>query len=565
MIKNMKGISGFTEISVYLFLIFIFPFLFIPYGLDYTDGPFHFLAYNGDRPLIGLRFFYTFGGALWSRLFGDTVLSYRIITVILLIFSHFVPAYVILRNKVQFKNILKYVALSVILTIGTFIYIFGWDIQTLFILSILFITGYKFLNNPSWKIILLLGLLSAILVAIRFPNIVVLVPVFLLIIFNKYPNQTIKKKAVLFMVYLFSFIISFFLIYLFHHKLNQIGIVGNPAIFGFMEATEKLQGDTAYSITELMGTYIRHGFRIIEMTGVVLVFVVIWKYKERFRLKQWMIIAIALMFLMIYFYLYVLTSSYHYYLSFFYSAIAFIILFYLLYKNIGEGNSNIVLFLLFALLIGFIPSAGSHPGLLKMSRAFLFMLPVLLYFLFNYLPKEDRRGAYIFLIIVAAFSVFHKTINSETYEDGRIPQLEATVNHPKLKGIKTTWQRKEQIETILNVRDSILKIEPNSDFFYYGKGIHLFRYLTNSKQHYSAHSPLNSFKLDVNSKEQIDALMDYLNQKNSKTYVFLLFGYPEEHDPMEGGEMEIKLNEKGHKLISSGDKWRLFKPGYKPI
>jgi hypothetical protein len=107
--------NRYFEYLIYLFFIFIYPFLFIRYGLDYSDGPFNYIGYIGHgNEYFNFTFLSISIGAWWANLFGDSIISFRIFAIILTIFSVTIPVSVFLRNGYILRLKLRYLALALI-------------------------------------------------------------------------------------------------------------------------------------------------------------------------------------------------------------------------------------------------------------------------------------------------------------------------------------------------------------------------------------------------------------------------------------------------------------------
>jgi hypothetical protein len=114
---------------------------------------------------------------------GDSVISYRFLAGMLLITMHSLPALFIIKLQEYWNNKLRFIAISIIFA-SAFpgFFILSWDVFLWFFLSLIYITGYFFIRKGGLSYILVMGLLTGIIIAVRFPSITVTVPILFIVI-----------------------------------------------------------------------------------------------------------------------------------------------------------------------------------------------------------------------------------------------------------------------------------------------------------------------------------------------------------------------------------------------
>ena len=545
------------EIPIYLFFILVYPFLFITYGLHYTDGPYHWVAYNGSRPPSDMTFLYAIFGNAWMHIAGDSVLSYRILSAILIVVMTSLPTLIILKMENSWKEKLRFISIGVILITTMAGYALGWNDFSRLFLSLIFIIAYFYIKKDGLLYLVILGIFTGIVVAIRFPNITIIIPLLLIIVTKDlYSKSNFSKILTKTSVYVLSsgFIYSLLWVGFIEYGGTDYSDYQVNASITSISLGKLFDQESGYFLLILLRSSVRSGFRIIEMIAVITLIMLIWQRRSMIIEKSWMVNIGIITFFCIYFYNYVLGSGYHFNLSYFYSAFIILMIALLFYDAKKKKNYNMMLFCFLTAMIGFVSAAGSNTGLRPLAGTYVFTFPIILFYVMKIISRDQRKIIYILLSLVVFFSLLDKTIIGNTYEDGKIWQLKATVNHPKLQGIQTTEARKQQIEDILGVVDSIKVKKGEPLFFFYGGTSHLFSYLTDSWQHYG-----QPFNMSYQNTNHAEAFGNYISRTETKPYVFLIFGYPEiKYDYLDGGLINEKLGLNSYTLIREGHNYQLF-------
>jgi hypothetical protein len=544
-----------VEVPAYLFFIFIYPFLFISFGLDFGDSPYHYLTYAGFRPVSSYTFLSTVLGNGWMRIVGDSYISYRILAVMLTLVAHIIPVLVLIGSDFNLKEKLRYLALGIVFSSAISFNLLNYDIFSWLILSFIFVTGYLYVQKSKSWLIFILGVCLAIITAIRLPSIVVIIPILIIIIANETKNnsgilKTGLKIAILIVTAgVFYYLLRF--IFYHNHTVTQIAKHSGDTLTLWEFLKEK-----TYYVIKLFPRYLSNGIVIFEMIGVILLITFIWNKFRLITSKIWIHYLFLISFLFAYFLFYVLRSNYNFNLSLFYSALTLFFIFNLLFIAIELKKSNLILILCFTAMIGFVAAIGSNTGLLKMAGVNTFVLPVILLLTIKSIPTRLKGGFYVLMSLLFFFSVTNKILVGKTYEDGRILQLNSAVDQMKLKGIKTSDDRKIQIEEILATIDSVRQTDAKSKFVFYGTTSHLFAYLSDSPQLVQL-----PFSMVFNDSLKAKALGHIISEGDLKPFVLLVFNYPEIDANMDAGLIGQQLESRSYSMFKSGNNYQFY--GYK--
>jgi hypothetical protein len=550
------------EIIFLIIVIILYPFLFIFFGLDYTDGPYHYLAFEGLRTTGYSTFLSTYIGYLWTNFFGNGLLGFRGFAAFIMLVTQIIPAIVILRSNTDLKTILRFIAIGVFFSTAVSFNLLQWDVFSWLVFATILTLIHLYLLKVKIYFVVIFALLTAIAAVIRLPNILI---VFVLIILfigkGILDNEHSGKTLIRIFLYLGVSIITYYLFWWFIFKSNDFfnsnfqanNELSTNAITNPMQVPEILR--MFFYVLKLIPRYLNDAIIVLQMLGILTLITVIWKKSDVFFFRRWIKYAVLIAVLFSYFFLFVLRSNYNINLSLFYIAFALFSLIILAWQAKMNSNNQQVLFYILVVLTGFISAFGSNTGLLKMSGALLFVLPVLLTLLSKSIDKFYAKGYYTLILLIVFFSIVNKVIVGKTYEDGRVFQLTKAVSHPKLKGIVTTDERKKNIEEILTVIDSLKQMESNPNILFYGVKSHLFRYLTNSKQLFS-----HKFVMKYDDELQAEALSNNLVNAQVKPIVCLIFDYPEKikDSKLDPGLIGLKLIENSFTMFREGNNYQFY-------
>jgi 4-amino-4-deoxy-L-arabinose transferase-like glycosyltransferase len=541
-----------AESAAYLLFVVVYPFLFMRFGLDYTDGPYHYLGFSGLKPAGDSTFLYSWLGAAWTSLAGDHLISYRYLAATITLLTISLPILLICR-KTEARLKLRYLAVGSVLTFSLSYYLVNWDLFANLFLALIMIAMWYYLKDAKWHWVALTGLLTALLTAIRMPGMLVIVPCVIVFASNGIVSGKQHQKWIWHTAIFLAVAISGYL----GLKLwgSTVAFTGNSTGLNLSGAMAPLSNpESAYSFSNLVIRYIQSGFRILEMMGVMVMLVVAWHYRTTILKGKVLVILFILLIFASWYVVSVSRSIYNYQLSYFYSAFTLLLIALLIKKGAYPGSSTLIIFLVFALLVGPIAAAGSNTGLLKTGNAYLIIVPVLLVWMHQKLAPGWQRPFHLLLAVTIGLTLTGKLVLNDTYEDGKLWQLTATVNHPKLIGIHTTPLRKHQIEEITRFTDSVMRTEQSRNVLFYGSKAWLFRYLYNMPVPYR-----HPFWMAYDNPSQAKALTDYLVSNKDLEYIVLVFDYPENEDTLNGGLIEEALSKQDFTAMYEGLNYRIFR------
>lgn len=532
--------NSYFEYPVYIFFIVIYPFLFIQYGLDYTDGPFTYIGYAGHGfEFFNVTFLSVLIGSWWASIFGDNIISFRIFATLLDIISIIIPVLFLLRKNQSLRIRLRYLAFAVIFSTTLTCYILNYDAVSLFFLS-LTVTGFLlYLRNGGYLLLILTGALTALVVSARLPSIVVIFPVLSILCFQIYTKKISARDGV---ILTGGYIITFAATFLLSRKLFITTGTSSPQL------------GATHSLFNILKSEVRDGAILFEMMAVLSLLALIYNKLRALSMSAVYIRVILSIIISLYFFVRIIPPLYNWNISLFYSAIVLWILLVLLYDSYRKNNHDDIAVYLFCIMLGFVPALGSDTGLLKLSSGYIILMPVLLYKFRNILlPKEDVVNIRLLALFVICLSIFNKAGLGRTYEDQPIRLLTAEIDHKKLRWIKTSKERKDQIESVISKVNQLRESDPHSNFMFYGSKAYLFTYLTDSEIPYST-----PFYMTYQNKEDEQRMSNYLSENSARPYVFLIFDYPDKPVDMNGYLIAECLKRHGYKLTYNGLNYQIY-------
>ena len=517
---NFKAIKS-SEIVINYILIIGYPLLFISFGMDFTDGPWNIRMTQSPEPLMPY-WLSAKTTKLWVYVFGDSMISIRIVYYFTLEFIIFLIMFTFFsnKNKLQFS---RYGIVSVVLIIATTSYTFNYGTTTVLFLTVLLICLIQFIKTNKLIYISVLGIVSILAMLARFPNIVIIPLLFFLLglfPFIRY-NETSKFLKNIFtlvlkiwLVYAVSILTTLLLIqFLFISPQNYFYAI-------FETLSSESQSDKYHSLKRLLISYNRDLFEIAKYLSVLVLMAITYQFSvDYLKLKKW--VRIAAIFSFYLFFLYTNNpGKYNYGFNLNIAALTIFIILILGYTFYKEKKYLHVYILFVILSLIFIPAAGSNTGFLKVKSFSSIVLIFLLFWNTKTNRKTSLQKCFIPTLIfsVMAYSVYNRV--SWFYGDyDNIKALKYTVNHEKLSYIKTTSYRKELIEKVIKELYKLNKRD--SDIVFFGEAGQMFYYLFEtpslSKQ---------MFYLEPDDKNVIKPLESIIINENRHPVVVIIYGKP---------------------------------------
>lgn len=192
----------------------VYPLYFIQYGIDFTDTFFHFNNVEQFRNTkvfdSSMTFLSTYVMYLWSSVFGNSIIGYRFLNILLSVSALFLPI-LYFRKQLKIKIFLIYsfvVSVSFIATLKSNI---GYDsISDFFILNAFF-SFLLYLYEGNLKVLILSSFFISLAISSRLPD-VLLLPLFVFILFLFSIFKIQSWKSFFSVLFVYSFVL-FFLIF----------------------------------------------------------------------------------------------------------------------------------------------------------------------------------------------------------------------------------------------------------------------------------------------------------------------------------------------------------------
>ena len=543
-----------------LFFILAYPFLLLPYGLDFTDNPYHFVAYTGQRPPDVMTFFYAVPGKLWLSVFPNSVWSLRVFGTLLWMAMHIVPPWFILRRvQAPFLQVLLLLSLG-ILVAWAIPRGHGYDRVANFFGALLFTGTALYLLDKKAGYLPIVGSLAAFFVASRLPNILVLLPIMVVVTWGIYSSGA-QQKAVRAiyanLLFLLSFFGVFFLLYAFFGQERALASPGG-VFQDFLVQIQKQRANFSpqYEVSNLLKAYLRDAQTVLKVVSLLCILAVAWK-TVALKAGRWGIfVHIGLLALFSYYlYRYTLGTAYGREFSLFASAFVLTVIGLAVGTAFLRKEVHGLQMALVAVSFGLVSAVGSNTGLHKMLWSYSYVLPILAYYPLRHLSVRDKYFFVSLLVGLGVFALIEHTLTGYRYQDGHWYRLRYEATHPKLRGIYTGPLRADQIDELLAQVQQIKKRDPNATVFFHGKHAWLFRYVEGTENLYP-----QSFHMHFDDPREADLLRRHIASSRVKPYICLVYGYGESAFVQNPGLIGDILEEQGYAPYAQGNNYEIYAP-----
>ncbi len=494
-IKNRK--FAILVVVSTLFIIIAYQFYFIFFGLDTQDSFFHITRMVYDDSYV-LAFLSYKSGYLWSLIFGKHILGFRILNMLLYILMLLSPLYLI---KEAWKKLYLYLSLVIV---NVFFALMNWNIlgyDSFSFLSIIIVAvlTINYLKEYSYKNLLLLSISVAFSIAFRFPNIV-LIPIMSLVIVC----QGFYFKKINFVKHNLTFLFSIGIIYslLVLWSYNSFGLFKEEFIKALRDTNEQ------HGLSKLINTYIYHLGKIIRNASVIIAFYALYVYLKPVKYK----ILFHTLFLLLglyLFYKYIYGSSYNDRVALFMGALIFSIsiihLFYS-YKIEKKITLNIIVILVLISLL-FVPSMGSKSGL-KYSGIFIVFFP----YLYSVIDFKAKSFFIIILFFLAPLAVKERL--SIKFMDKNHNQLTTRYKLPSINGVLTTKARVDLSESI--AEDYKKHKNDEQEIVFYGLNSYMYNYVFGEDK-----LPFKTYRMDLDHEKEINLALSMVTDQNKPTFFII--------------------------------------------
>ncbi len=448
-------------------------------------------------------------GHWYTELFGANLISYRIGAYIISVVTCILP-YIVLLDKYERKNNLFYFVFGFIsflsLTPG---FLFHIDLFSKLFFCILACLLSLFYKKNNCFYVLCMGIISILMVIIRFPNILV-VPfvVILLFIITIYINSNTNKSTNIKNCLIYeSLYVGLLCVGILLYSFLMNGNLWGYALSIINDLHHPTMG--GHSIDMLFWCMFRDFDSVLVYFGILVLMFFTYKISIQYdKKRQYVILTGALLFFIFMLYRDITYTFYNWQVNLFLvSYVCFILLYQLYYHKFG-----IVEFVLLGCAV--LSFLGSDTGLYKFAPILLCFLPIITSNIENSI--KFNKFALVVSVIVLLFVLFNYT---KGFDEDRIYKMTATIEGvPGLEGIRTTPKRCDWVKTIYNKCDSILNETDN--VFIYGNKCHIFRYSTKRNPRFTT-----TMMMSLNNEQEINNVIKPYVYKETPVVV-CVFAYP---------------------------------------
>jgi len=498
--------NKYPTVSWIIALLFavLYYLFFAQFGIDYYDTFYHinlYLSSSKDPMFFGS----TIIGNLFYTVFGSELILFRVFA-FLLIISMFILPYFFLRDKF-FKYTPVFFILLVLIYAPTHHNYLSYDVFTIFFLTVFILLLFLYNKNSSYCLLITLSLVSAIVIAVRLPNLTILPFSFLAFLITFYNNK--QKMFIHYTIYLFAVMVFYFLfVYLYYDNLVN-----------FKEAFKaaSLNKGESHTFMHLIKVYSKSVFIILIF--IVFLLIVNHVYTKYSKL-------LSLLFFTVGYYFLVFEYQFSYRLGAFLHALTIFLILQLWFKDRSNIKKNLLFMILITFVFSFVSSLGSDTGMHKSSYIFLF-LPIFLGYL------EYKKFYYYLLSIMLVFSITQRI--GKTYYDEPSIYCDTSFEMNGLKYVKTIPQKHEAINEIYKEINLLKDQGYEIDFF--GVRSHIFVFLNNQSQ-----NTYSSFFMNNLDKNEMQITKDLINKKSEQKHIIVFIN--SKNTPQRHGVEKLLLDYK---------------------
>jgi hypothetical protein len=359
-----KTITIFKSNEVLINFIFIlgYPLILITYGMDYTDGPWNMRMAQSPESLMPYWLTATIS-LLWANIFGDSILSFRLLgyiskEVIILIFYF---AFFYNKNLLQFS---RYAFVSIVVLSLPNSGNFQYDLATLLCVSILLVCLLKFTITENFFYIILCGFISTMAMLARFPNIVIIPATFVLLAiysFIRHSNTIPSSKkrwlilCKLWLVYGSACLLTMALFSIFVSPYTYFNSV-------FENLSTLANTERYHSVQSLINSYFRDIYAISKYVILFYLMSIAYNYfVNNLKINKWLIS--ILVFIVYFYFLSISNTGFFIWRRLHITAFTFFLILVLLFDSYKKRKYLHLFIILSIVALLFIPSFGSNTGI----------------------------------------------------------------------------------------------------------------------------------------------------------------------------------------------------------
>lgn len=543
----------------FLLLILPIPFVLSIYGYDWVDTFYHFMHYRGWPCNMGfIVFLYPYLGRLWAELAGFSLLSFKMLDALLLVVMHVSVPFYLCRGASERSRLLM-AAAGIVIASSIAFFSVGYDSFSCLVVSWVVLAAWRYLKGGGLAVVVLMGCLTALLTAIRFPGVSMVVPVVLLIA-SCVPLQGMGWRKAALHIVLYCVSLGLLYVLLFQAFAMQAAAAsdgtGMEGMVHYIRSSLSEETTANHPLRLTLMRYLRDARRIgVNMAVLSALFLLWYAFRDRFRRSSVWDLSMLLAFGVGLFFVTRPFSDWSFPLNLLISTCGFLLgaaACLLAWRN---GRPAWVQITLFMLCASFVPMAGSNTGLIKTALLLSYGAPVFCYFCLCLLHPRVRRYLIGIALVTTSFSLYYKLHEGTALLDGRMSEMTATVDDPRLAHIRTTPVRKAGIEELVAAVARYRARSEDGSVLYYGTESYIFRYLDPSPAYFrSEHT------MFFGDRDDVENFRRWMDDRSRRPLVVLVFGFPESVRSLDGRDIEKRLLRNGYSLSHTGGFYKIFVP-----
>jgi hypothetical protein len=468
-------------------LVLFYQFIFLFFGLDFSDSFYNINNFirigNANAEVNPNYFLSSYLGYYWSAIFGTHVLAFRTFNWVLNALLLLSPLLLIQRK--DFKYFLVYFVITGIILAPIFgLNILGFDSFTNLFVVLSLVLLIRYISNPGTGLLLLLGGLSAVLIACRIPNLLIMPVIGGMLITNaSIRNCSFSYIGKTILIYLVAALAAFALLVVFYY-----GSI--PLFFDKLIAQLAFESKAGHETSTLLENYFRDFTTVLLYAGFIGFIYLINKVNYKNIYVYYLVKALSVVLAFVFYYKVIKGTYYNWQLVLLLNA--FLISYVLIYifEHLKEIRTSKTLVAAGILIFSFIPAFGSDTGLLKTYAVFSLFPFLLICYRVKY--RKTYLGLLLVLVPIAVIDKFYVI-----YEDDPLRNLTETHAFERIDNIFTTPANVAYVKEVVHAFNG-LKAE-NSEVIFYGNNSHLFNFLLKGSQ-----KDFGTFKMDLDNANEID-------------------------------------------------------------
>lgn len=601
----LKVWGGYLLTALCLFLALFFPYLQAWYGLDWGDTPYHILFYTGQRENMNVFSFVSpWVGRLWGSIFGIDVISFRILDVTSLILMHVLPLMLLFRGEGDVSKRIPLAALGLVMAVNVTLNVYGYDSFSMFVFCLIYMCAYAFIFTRSNAFAAWLGVLTGIAVAARLPNGLTAFTLSLTILAAvRLTGGSWRKVVTALSIYAAASAATYLLLFAAYDYALGSGPGWNVISAAVESIRSEYMAATTLRGTHPPGTLINNMVRdlgpIFAMTLSIGLIPLIWEtaagrmpqspvwgvlavglgfawltndsrllktmamalplllsgkwITQRHRYGQYILLGALLLFFTVVFKVNVWDSAYRRKYLLLVTSASLVTSIGCLIGFWKRGDRLMALFTILSVLLAFHMPLGSNTGLWKSASIFTFAAPVLFLMVHRKALPGTRLLMTSMAVWMAALSLIHKTVVGKTFMDGRMHELTVQFDQPLIRGIRTTPFRKQNLDEMTRVMDSLRADNGGRWPVVTGSIAQMLQYFSGQPE------PIQYTLMTDQSEFKAEELARYLRSDSALSHVMVTFYYPDEPRKKPNEIiMTRKLHDMGFKVTREGVNYQVY-------